>query len=167
MKGIYFSTIIVLGCALISSCARPAPLVKKTISDVQATKSLQKHTEEFEQKVYRVSDNVYSAVGFGLANSIMIEGDDGLIIVDTMESTNEAKTVIREFRKITHKPVKAIVYTHNHTDHVFGAQVFAGTLNISAPVIVEVTAAADETALADIGRLMETAGQGKEHQERE
>jgi Cu2+-exporting ATPase len=42
-----------------------------------------------------------------------------------------------------------------------GRQVFAGTLNIVAPITVEVTAAADETALADIGRLMATAGQGK------
>ncbi len=42
-----------------------------------------------------------------------------------------------------------------------GGQVFAGTLNVAAPITVEVTAAADETALADIGRLMATAGQGK------
>jgi len=42
-----------------------------------------------------------------------------------------------------------------------GEQVFAGTLNVTAPITVEVTAAADETALADIGRLMATAGQGK------
>lgn len=42
-----------------------------------------------------------------------------------------------------------------------GGQVFAGTLNVAAPIMVEVTAAADETALADIGRLMATAGQGK------
>ncbi|WP_299323111.1 heavy metal translocating P-type ATPase [Parasphingopyxis sp.] len=42
-----------------------------------------------------------------------------------------------------------------------GEKVFAGTLNIDAPITVEVTAAADETALADIGRLMETAGQSK------
>lgn len=42
-----------------------------------------------------------------------------------------------------------------------GARVFAGTLNVTGPVAVEVTAVADETALADIGRLMATAGQGK------
>lgn len=42
-----------------------------------------------------------------------------------------------------------------------GEQVFAGTLNIVAPITVEVVAAADETALADIGRLMATAGQSK------
>ncbi|RED16295.1 heavy metal translocating P-type ATPase [Parasphingopyxis lamellibrachiae] len=42
-----------------------------------------------------------------------------------------------------------------------GEQVFAGTLNVAAPLTVKVTAAADDTALADIGRLMATAGQSK------
>lgn len=42
-----------------------------------------------------------------------------------------------------------------------GEKVFAGTLNMGAPITVEVTAAADETALADISRLMATAGQSK------
>ena len=98
---------------------------KKTIANVQAAGSLKEHTKHFERKVYKVADNIYSAVGFGLANSIMIEGDDGLIIVDTMESLQEAREVLGEFRKISAKPIKAIIYTHNHTDHIFGAQVFA------------------------------------------
>jgi Cu2+-exporting ATPase len=42
-----------------------------------------------------------------------------------------------------------------------GAAVFAGTVNLDAPLTVRVTGAADETALAEIGRLMETAGQSK------
>ncbi|MBI9076544.1 MAG: MBL fold metallo-hydrolase [Desulfatibacillum sp.] len=98
---------------------------KKTIANVQAAASLKEHTKHFERKVYKIADNVYSAVGFGLANSIMIEGDDGLIIVDTMESLQEAREVLAEFRKISNKPIKAIIYTHNHTDHIFGAQAFA------------------------------------------
>jgi len=62
-------------------------------------------------KVHKVTDGVYSAVGFDGGNSIMIEGDDGLIIVDTLSSYEYAKDVITEFRKITDKPVKAIIYT--------------------------------------------------------
>jgi alkyl sulfatase BDS1-like metallo-beta-lactamase superfamily hydrolase len=61
-----------------------------------------------------------------LANSILIEGPEGLIIVDTMESARAAKSVKDEFDKITNKPVKAIVYTHSHYDHIMGAKVFAG-----------------------------------------
>ncbi|NOY69044.1 MAG: MBL fold metallo-hydrolase [Deltaproteobacteria bacterium] len=86
---------------------------------------LQKHSLEFTKRVEKVSDKIYVAIGFGLANSIMIEGDDGVIIVDTLESMESAQAVYREFKKITKKPVAAIIYTHFHPDHVFGAGVFA------------------------------------------
>ena len=42
-----------------------------------------------------------------------------------------------------------------------GHQVHAGTLNLGAPVVVRVTAAGQNTAIADIARLMEEAGQSK------
>jgi len=74
--------------------------------------------------VHKVTDDVYVAVGFDGANSIMIEGDDGLIIIDTLSTYEAAKQVIAEFRKITDKPVKAIIYTHGHLDHVHGTGAF-------------------------------------------
>ncbi len=74
--------------------------------------------------VHKVTDGVYSAVGFDGANSIMIEGDDGIIIVDTLSTYEAAKKVISEFRKITDKPVKAIIFTHGHLDHVHGTGAF-------------------------------------------
>jgi len=49
--------------------------------------------------VHKVTDGVYSAVGYDGANSIMIEGDDGIIIVDTLSTYEAAKQVITEFRK--------------------------------------------------------------------
>jgi alkyl sulfatase BDS1-like metallo-beta-lactamase superfamily hydrolase len=48
-----------------------------------------------------------------------------LIIVDTMSTREEAMAVMAEFRKISSKPVRAIIYTHSHPDHVFGADVFS------------------------------------------
>jgi alkyl sulfatase BDS1-like metallo-beta-lactamase superfamily hydrolase len=87
------------------------------------------HSDEFRKEVIQVTDGVWVAVGFGLANSILIEGDDGIIIVDTMESPQAAADVKAEFDRLTDKPVKAIIYTHNHYDHVYGAKVFAGDDN--------------------------------------
>lgn len=92
---------------------------------VGANKSLQEHSKLFRKGVEKVTDNLYVAIGYGISNSIMIEGSDGLIIVDTMTTMEEAAEVLAEFRKITSKPVKAIIYTHSHPDHVFGAEVFA------------------------------------------
>ncbi|MBE7635927.1 MBL fold metallo-hydrolase [Sneathiella sp. P13V-1] len=98
---------------------------QKTPVRVDANAELSAHSEEFRKEVIKVTDGIYVAVGFGLANSIMLEGDDGIVIVDTMESNAGARAVKAEFEKITDKPVKAIVFTHNHTDHIFGSGVFA------------------------------------------
>lgn len=84
------------------------------------------HTATFAPKIYRVTPNVYSAVGYSLANSILIEGTDGVIIVDTLSSVEAGRVVMAQFRKITAKPVAAVVYTHFHPDHTSGVKAFAG-----------------------------------------
>lgn len=94
---------------------------------VRADRKLLEHSKEFEKKIYRVADGVYSAVGYGLANSILIVGKNGLIVVDTMETNEEGREVWREFRKISKLPLKAIIYTHFHPDHIYGAAAYAGT----------------------------------------
>jgi alkyl sulfatase BDS1-like metallo-beta-lactamase superfamily hydrolase len=93
---------------------------------------LTEHSKKMEQRVYKIADNVYSAVGYALANSIMIEGRDGIIIVDVTESVDSAKAILAEFRKITDKPVKAVVYTHNHTDHTMGVKAFTSEDDVKA-----------------------------------
>lgn len=74
--------------------------------------------------VHQVNDRIWVAVGYDIANSVMIEGDRGIIIVDTLGTYEKAKEVMQEFRKITDKPVKAIIYTHGHLDHVQGTKAF-------------------------------------------
>jgi alkyl sulfatase BDS1-like metallo-beta-lactamase superfamily hydrolase len=94
---------------------KPAPTVPPRLTE---------QSRKMEQRVYKVTDNVYSAVGFGLANSTMVVGSDGVIIIDTLESLASARNVVAAFRAITTKPVKAVVYTHNHTDHILGIKAF-------------------------------------------
>jgi alkyl sulfatase BDS1-like metallo-beta-lactamase superfamily hydrolase len=91
---------------------------------VGANKALAEHSKIFKKGVEKVAGNIFVAIGYGIANSIMIEGDEGVIIVDTMTTMEEAAEVLAEFRKITSKPIKAIIYTHSHPDHVFGAETF-------------------------------------------
>lgn len=118
-----FKPLMFLMFMALSACEdTEAPITKIS---VPAPEALSQHSEEFTPEVIKVTDNVYVAVGFGLANSILIEGETGVIIVDTMESNETARAVKAEFDKITSKPVKAIIYTHNHADHIFGSGVFA------------------------------------------
>ena len=97
--------------------------------DSQATRLLRARTAEFDQAVIKVTDNVYTAVGYSVQPVSMIVGDDGLIIVDTGMDTVSAEQVLADFRKITSKPIKAIVLTHSHGDHTGGLPVFAGKDN--------------------------------------
>ncbi len=93
-------------------------LSKQTSLSVE---KLVEHSQEFEPNVYSYGNGIHMAVGYGIANSIMVEGDNGNIIIDASDSTFEAELVYKQFKKINSKPIKAIIYTHNHGDHTFGA----------------------------------------------
>ncbi|MEZ5500698.1 MAG: alkyl sulfatase dimerization domain-containing protein [Steroidobacteraceae bacterium] len=83
---------------------------------------LARHTDLFAKKIYKVADNVYCAVGWNVANIVMIVGDDGIILVDAQLSPVTSHAVLEEFRKITDKPLKAIIYSHFHHDHIDGVK---------------------------------------------
>lgn len=85
---------------------------------------LAEHSRIFEKKVHKVGDNVYCAIGWGLANIIFIEGSDGVVVVDTGESMSQASEVLGELRKLTPKPIAGVVLTHHHADHVLGTAAF-------------------------------------------
>ena len=123
------SSFIFLFILIVFSCKEKKQRVafEKEISSVE---ELINHSKEFETpQVIKVTEGVHVAVGFGLANSILIEGENGNIIVDCMESNEAAQRVKLEFEKINNKPTKAIIYTHNHADHIFGAGIFIGNDN--------------------------------------
>jgi len=55
----------------------------------------------------------------------MIEGDGGLVIIDTGMSVDDETRIMEEFHKLSDKPVKAIIFTHAHGDHTGGATAIA------------------------------------------
>ena len=125
MPRMSFRTIALTSACLLLACqpsreASPPP--GPSDSDVEA--ALERMNEEFQRDVYEVTDGVYQAVGFGIANSIMIEGDDCVFIVDVMGAVETAAEVKAAFAEITDKPIGALIYTHNHADHVMGGLAF-------------------------------------------
>jgi len=81
--------------------------------------------KQFEKQIIKLSPNVYGAIGYAASNVYMLIGTDGLVIIDTTETTKAAENILAVFRNITDKPVKTILYTHSHRDHISGATVFA------------------------------------------
>jgi len=113
-RALLLSSCIILVLIVISFSVykTTVPIRKKSIADIKTPADLAEHSKIFKKGAEKVkgTNNIYVAIGFGLANSIMIEGKDGLIIVDTMESKEVAANVLSEFRKITQKPIRAIIY---------------------------------------------------------
>jgi cyclase len=85
--------------------------------------------ENFE--VVKVVDGVYAAIRKeppGLttnANSVFIINDDDVIVVDTTLTPGSARGLLAALRKLTDKPVRYVINTHWHDDHIMGNQVFS------------------------------------------
>ena len=120
-------TILAVGQKLLCALAFVCTLTSITpAQESNATKLLKARNAEFRKEVIKVTDGVFTAVGYSPSSISMIVGDKGLIIVDTGMTPAQAQPVLAEFRKINNLPIKAIIYTHSHGDHTGGASVFVG-----------------------------------------
>ena len=71
-----------------------------------------------ELHILHVQGNVHMLVGAG-GNIALQIGDDGVLLVDTGLAAN-AEKVVAAIRTISNKPIRYIVNTHVHPDHVGG-----------------------------------------------
>jgi cyclase len=86
-----------------------------------------------------LADGAYAYVqppgGWCVSNAGVLKGEDGLVIIDTLATMSRA----REFRARVERldlgrpaPVRFIVNTHHHGDHIFGNCAFAPTATVIA-----------------------------------
>lgn len=92
--------------------------------ETEATKRLKARSLELREDIIRVTDNVYTSVGHTVSTVSMIIGDDGLVIIDAGQQVRYSSKILAEFRKISDKPIKAVIITHGHGDHTGGLSVF-------------------------------------------
>ena len=73
--------------------------------------------------LFEVMPGVYQVRGLDIANMTLIEGDSGVIVVDTLTSIEGARAAMElYFRHRGSRPVTAVIFTHTHTDHWGGAR---------------------------------------------
>jgi alkyl sulfatase BDS1-like metallo-beta-lactamase superfamily hydrolase len=91
--------------------------------------------------LFKVVDGLYQVRNNDIGDLTVVEGDDGLVIIDCMsgvESARQGMAMVREH--VSDKPVAAVIYTHTHIDHYGGvkgiidvADVASGKVPIIAP----------------------------------
>jgi glyoxylase-like metal-dependent hydrolase (beta-lactamase superfamily II) len=74
----------------------------------------------------RVAEGVYAFItpeersSFQAGNSVVIVGDDGVLVFDTGNIPSMTRAQIAEIRRITPRPVRWVVNSHWHPDHTLG-----------------------------------------------
>jgi cyclase len=76
-----------------------------------------------------IGPNIWAAIddakGDAGANAGFVVGDDGVAVIDTFENEAAAKALLGQIHSLTHLPIKFVINTHYHLDHVAGNRVFA------------------------------------------
>lgn len=80
-----------------------------------------------QMEIKQVAPGVYAALQpfanrFNDSNSTIIIGEDSVIVVDSQTTLTATRGVIEQIRKLTDKPVRYVINTHWHGDHVQGNQ---------------------------------------------
>jgi alkyl sulfatase BDS1-like metallo-beta-lactamase superfamily hydrolase len=116
-------TILTTLFCLTQSCV-DKPTQKLTVASKSASsKSLHDHCKEFigDPHVEKISDNVFVAIGFDLANTILIKTTAGNVVIDAGISPKTSSKTREALAKFAPGRTHTLIMTHSHIDHVGGA----------------------------------------------
>ncbi len=119
-----------------------APTDNNTINNEQ--KILSRYAPvSVSMELKQVSEHVYYVEGAAgiatdnegfISNAGVIVTGDGVVIFDTLGTPSLAAQLVREIRKLSDQPIRRVILSHYHADHVYGLQVFEELgATISAP----------------------------------
>lgn len=73
-----------------------------------------------------------------VSNAGVIVTGEGVIVVDSLGTPSLAQMLVERIREITDQPIRKVIVTHYHADHIYGLQVFEELgAEILAPVGAE------------------------------
>jgi glyoxylase-like metal-dependent hydrolase (beta-lactamase superfamily II) len=82
----------------------------------------------------KIAEGIYYATASGTmnvgANSPVIVADNETIVIDSETSPAAGRALVQDIKAFTDKPVKFVIDSHFHYDHLFGNQVFGPDVQV-------------------------------------
>ncbi len=87
--------------------------------------------------LFEVAEGIYQVRGLDLSNMTIVEGDQGVLVIDPLISCETAAAALALYREHRgERPLTGLLYTHSHVDHFGGARgVLPPGENPSIPII--------------------------------
>ncbi|WJW76285.1 MBL fold metallo-hydrolase [Thiohalobacter sp. IOR34] len=111
---------------------------------------------DVEMRLQRVSEHVYyvqGAPGAATANQgfvsnagVVLTGE-GVVLIDSLGTPALGRLLLARIRELTDQPIRAVLLTHYHADHIYGLQVFEALgAEIMAPLGAEIYLRSEQAA---------------------
>ena len=120
----------VAGATLAAACSRAGVAHAGTPSAAPGVAADTAARPDSGFAVERLAEGVYAVIRreppavINESNSLVVVGDDDVLVVDAQSSLERTRQTLAAVRAITTRPVRTLVLTHWHDDHVFGAGVY-------------------------------------------
>lgn len=73
--------------------------------------------------LFEIAPGFFQVRGLDLSNMTIVEGDEGVVVIDPLISNETAAAALELYRSVRgDRPVTAMIYTHSHVDHFGGAR---------------------------------------------
>jgi glyoxylase-like metal-dependent hydrolase (beta-lactamase superfamily II) len=92
------------------------------------------HAQDGELKLVQVAPRTWFAQGAAalgsksnrnfISNAGFVVTDAGVVVIDALGSPAVAESLLEQIRAVTNQPIRMVIVTHYHADHIYGLQVF-------------------------------------------
>ncbi len=115
------------------TCNKFLPLIILLVASQSLLAATKYAPISVDMQVKKVSEHVYYVEGKPgvatdnegfISNAGFVVTGDGVIVFDSLGTPSLAHELVKKIKTITDQPIKKVVVSHYHADHIYGLQVF-------------------------------------------